>query len=83
MSTFPEASAQRLTRMQQPKSQSFPAISGMAMAAAMYVSFVKGWTFVSQVWLSTYRLMLFMASVEAFDFRVDLIQRGQFFRQAL
>ena len=57
---FPAARAHRLTAMQQPKAQSFPAISGMLMAAAMYKSFVKGCTPVSQVLLSTYKLILFM-----------------------
>ena len=57
---FPLARTQRLTAINTPNIQSFPVISGMLMAAAIYISFVKGCTFVRYVPLSTNRLILFI-----------------------
>ena len=51
---------QRLTAINTPNIQSFPVISGILMAAAIYINFVKGCTFVRYVPLSTNRLILFI-----------------------
>ena len=43
---FPLASTRRLTAINTPNIHSRPVISGMLMAAAMYINLVKGCTFV-------------------------------------
>ena len=57
---FPLARTQKLTAINTPNIQSFPVISGILMAAAIYINFVKGCTFVRYVPLSTNRLILFI-----------------------
>ena len=57
---LPLASTRRLTAINTPNIHSRPEISGILMAAAIYINFVKGCTFVRYVPLSTNRLILFI-----------------------